>query len=469
MSIVRKTGAASPTARNPVDATPLRKRSGSLPSDDGTPVKIYRSQTDPASLEAGASSAPALPAVTVAPLRSARTRPVSAQVKALERYSLRAPDNLPGANAQGLRVYNNRNYVDIAPGEIVLVRETGTAGEYRASLVSESAALGPALFLDPRSRIWTLERPRPVTGPGKVIDIDIDGLIGEVRREHAEKNRVHTGSDDSFEYTAAQEGALVARGLKQFSPEQAAIIRSELKAVENIFAGASHAIGLKYRDADAVYESFFGTGHLSVAQRFADAVGRGLAVSREYQGVWGAEKLLGVDAPSNCAAWMYKRDFHGRLFINRKYMQRGTLSLSLGHEMLHTNRIDRFQAIGPNAADYFYLDGRLGRLLAWDSLAVYDLPERGVSEGIMRGGLTVDYLNAFSDDHDAFLFAVSDYLGIGDDLELQAAVDAFNASPPLRAQLAVNNADSLIFAAKALQVLHQHKSEYSWPDSLVED
>lgn len=465
MSIVRKPGTTSPTNRNPVNATPLRKRSGSSPSGDGTPVKIYRSDTDPANQEAGAH----FPAVTIAPLHSAQIRPVSAQVKTLERYSLRAPANLPAANAQGLRVYKNRKYVDIAPGEIVLVRETGTVGEYRASLVSESAALGPALFLDPRSKIWTLERPQPLTGPGKVIDIDIDELIGEVRREHAQKNRVHTGSDDSFEYTAAQEGALVARGLKQFSPEQVAIIRSELKAVENIFADASHAIGLKYRDADAVYESFFGTGHLNVAQRFSDSVARGLAVSREYQGVWGGEKFLGVDAHSNSAAWMYKSDFHGRLFINRKYMQRGTLSLSLGHEMLHTNRIDRFQAIGPNAADYFYLDGRLGRLLIWDSLAAYDVPERGVSEAIMRGGLTVDYLNAFSHDHDAFLFAVSDYLGIGDDLQLQAAVDAFNASPPLRAQLAVNNADSLICAAKALQVLHQNKSEYSWLDSLIED
>ncbi|MBC8998057.1 hypothetical protein IAI51_16135 [Pseudomonas sp. N40(2020)] len=390
-------------------------------------------------------------------------------IKTLERYSLRAPANLPAANAQGLRVFKNRNYVDIAPGEIVLVRETGIAGEYRAALVSESAALGPALFFDPRSKIWSLERPRPLPDPGKVIDIDIDQLIREVRTDYAEKNRVHTGNDDSFEYTAAQEGTLVARGLKQFSPEQAAIIRSELKAVESIFSDANHVIGLKYPDADAVYKSFFGADHRAVMPRFTDAVGRGLALSREYQGVWGGEKFIGVDADNNSAAWMYKRDFHGRLFINRNYMQPGLLSLSLGHEMLHTNRVDRFQAIGPNAADYFYLDSRLGRLLDGDSLAVYDVPERGVSEAIMRGGLTVDYLKSFSDDHDAFLFGVSDYLGIGDDLDLQAAVDLFNANPQMRAHLAVNNADSLICAAKSMQVLHQSKAQYAWLDSLIED
>lgn len=150
-------------------------------------------------------------------------------------------------------------------------------------------------------------------------------------------------------------------------------------------------------------------------------------------------------------------------------MQRGVLSVSLGHEMLHTNRIDRFQTIGPNAADYFYLDSRLGRLLDWDSLAVYDVPERGVSEAIMRGGLTVEYLNAFTNDHDNFLFGVSDYLGVGDDLALQAAVDLFNANPSLRAHLAVNNADSLVYAAKSMQTLHRSKIEYAWLDSLIED
>ncbi|WLH35908.1 hypothetical protein PSH79_01045 [Pseudomonas sp. FP2196] len=469
MGIVRKPGSTSSTLRHSTDTTPTRKRAGSTPSGDGAPVKIHRPDADLSGMEAVSPADPSPSVIMITPLHSAQVTPLHPTIKTLERYSLRAPANLPAANAQGLRVFKNRNYVDIAPGEIVLVRETGIAGEYRAALASESAALGPALFFDPRSKIWGLERPRPLPDPGTVIDIDRDQLIRDVRKDYAQKNRVHTGNDDSFEYTAAQEGTLVARGLKQFSPEQAAIIRSELKAVEGIFADAGHAIALKYRDADAVYESFFGAEHSSVTQRFADSVARGLVLSKEYQGSWGDEKFLGVDTDSNSAAWMYKRDFHGRLFINRKYMKRGVLSLSLGHEMLHTNRIDRFQAIGPNAADYFYLDGRLGRLLDCDSLTVYDDPERGVSEAIMRGGLTVDYLRSFSDEHDAFLIGVSDYLGIGDDLDLQAAVDLFNANPKLRAHLAANNADSLICAAKSMQTLHENKTEYAWLDSLIED
>lgn len=469
MRTVSKPGSTSPTNRNTLDATPTRKRSGHTPSGDGTPLKIFRPDNDP---EGGASVQPAepsSPAITTTALQSAQILPMQPMAGSLARYSLRAPANLPAANALGLRVFKNRNYVDIAPGEIVLVRETGIAGEYRAALVSELAALGPVLFYHPRSKTWMLERPQPLPEPGKVIDIDIDQLIRKVRKEHVQKHQVHTGNDDSFEYTAAQEGTLVARGLKQFPPEQAAIIRSELQAAENIFADAGHAIGQKYKDADAVYQSFFGVDHHAVTQQFADSVARGQALSREYQGVWGGEKFLGIDADGNSAAWMYKKDFHGRFFINRKYMQRGVLSVSLGHEMLHTNRIDRFQTIGPNAADYFYLDSRLGRLLDRDSLADYDVPERGVSEAIMRGGLTVEYLNAFTSDHDNFLFGVSDYLGLGDDLALQAAVDLFNANPSLRAHLAVNNADSLVCAAKSMQTLHQSKTEYAWLDSLIDD
>ena len=455
MSIVRKPGSTSPTRHNSTDVTPTRKRSSSTSFGDGIPEKIFHADKLPAGTDAVLPLDPTPSVVTTNVLPPAQISPLQPTAKTLEHYSLRAPANLPAANDQGLRVFKSRMYVDIAPGEIVLVRETGIVGEYRAALASESAALGPALFFDPRSKRWALERPQPLSGPVKVVDIEIDKLMHDVKKDYAQKNRVHTGNGDSFEYTAAQDGKLVARGLKQFPLEQAAIIRSELKAVEGIFSDASHAIDQKYPGADAVYQGFFGAEHLSVAQRFSDSFARGQALAREYQGVWGDEKILGVDAHNNSAAWMYKRDFHGRLFINRNYMQRGVLSLSLGHEMLHTNRVDRFQAVGPNAADYFYLDGRLGRLLAWEALNIYDVPERGISEAIMRGGLTVKYLKAFSEDHEAFLLGVSDYLGLGDDLQLQAAVDLFNADPSMRAQMAANNADSLIFAAKSLQTLHR--------------
>ena len=143
--------------------------------------------------------------------------------------------------------------------------------------------------------------------------------------------------------------------------------------------------------------------------------------------------------------------------------------MSLGHEMLHTNRIDRFKAVGPNAADFFYLDASMRSLLGAEPQTIYDVAERGVSEVIMRGGLTVDYLNAFSNQHDSFLFRISDYLGIGDDLDLKTAVKLFNANPLMRAQMAANNADSIIYAAKSMQVLHRAKTEYAWLDSLIHD
>ena len=87
----------------------------------------------------------------------------------------------------------------------------------------------------------------------------------------------------------------------------------------------------------------------------------------------------------------------------------------------------------------------------------------------MRGGLTVEYLNVFMNDHSEFLSGVSHYLGMRDIPDLQTAVDLFNANPQMRAHMAANNADSIICATKSMQELHRSKTEYAWLDSLIED
>lgn len=465
MGIVRNT-AASSSGRSPADPGPPRKRPGNGLPADGLAVKNFRQDVNQTEIEIARQPDTSTSAVTVAALQSAEILPIRPLLKTLDRYRLKAPASLPVANARGLRVIKGRSYVDIAPGEIVLVRQNTISGEYRASLTSELVASGPVLFFDSQSRTWT---PEPAADSATVMPDNTDQRIRDTSYDSSRNRRVNTGLDDWFERETALGTTLVARGLKQFPPEQAALIRAELRVTESVFADAARAIGLKYQDADALYECFFGADHQTVVQRFSDSVTRGLALSREYQGFWGEEKFLGVDADDNRGAWMYRNDFHGRFFLNHKYMKHGILSMSLGHEMLHTNRIDRFKTIGPGAVDFFYLNGSLRGCLKSGSHGVYDIAERGVSEVIMRGGLTVDYLNAFSDDHDALLFGISDYLGIGDDLELPEAVDLFNANPSLRAHLAANNADSIVYAAKSMQQLHRSKTDYAWLDSLIND
>ena len=54
-------------------------------------------------------------------------------------------------------------------------------------------------------------------------------------------------------------------------------------------------------------------------------------------------------------------------------------------------------------------------------------------------------------------------------LDLKTAVKLFNANPLMRAHMASNNADSIIYAAKSMQVLHRAKTEYAWLYSLIDD
>ena len=458
MSNVRKPSASS-SSRLPADVTVTGKKTGTGLPDHGSVVKRFRPDADQAVMAVVPPSDTPVSLITITSLPSTGFLPGRPEAGTLEHYRLRAPAGLPAANSAGLRVFKGRTYVDVAPGEIVQVQPGAAPGEYRAMLMSERMASGPSLFLDPQSGTWTSERPPSLATGGNVIDIDVDAVIREVRNGQAADGRVHTGRGDVFEHETLLNHSQVVRGLKQFPPEQAAIIRSELQVIESVFGDATLAMRLEYVGVEAVYESFFGSAHRNVASRFIDSVERGLALSREYQGVWGEEKIFGADTANTTAAWMYKTDFHGRLFLNRGFLQPEMLSMSLGHEMLHTSRIDRFKSVGPGAEDFFYLDDRRRNLLGLPPRALYDIPERSVSEVIMRGGLTVDYLNAFTDDHDSFLLGISAYLGIGVGLELRTAVDLFNLNALLRAHLAANNADSLVFAAKSLQVLHRSQLE----------
>lgn len=463
MGIARKPAIHSSSGSGPTVANSPRKRASGVSGDDSPANKNFRFGDD--QVQESATHQPETPpaTVTVSPIAPSEVMPVRSAVESLEHYRLKSPATLPAADAQGLRLIKGRQYVDIAPGEIVQVRQSATSGEYRATLVSELVASGPPLYFDAQSRMWKLEMARSAADEGNVIDIDIDELIRDARNDRIDKQRVHVGSDDAFELGTAFGTTLFARGLKEFTAEQAKLIRSELRQVEDIFYDAGQAIALKLQKADKVFESFFGSDHRAVTAQFADAVSRGLGLSREYQGVWGEAKFLGVNSNDNAAAWMYKRDFHGRLFLNRKFMQPGLLCMSLGHEMLHTNRIDRFKSIGPNAGDFFYVKNHLRDLLGSVSTDTYEVPERVVSEVIMRGGLTVEYMKAFGDDHDSFLFYISDYLGLGDDLDLHSAVELFNVNPQMRAQMAVNNADSLVFAAKSLQALYRSATGHERP------
>ncbi|WP_224790621.1 hypothetical protein [Pseudomonas fluorescens] len=387
----------------------------------------------------------------------------------MKNYRFSPPAKLPPADDQGIRTYKERQFVDLAIGGVVQVRRDSVTGVYRAILASELGASGPALFFDRGTMTWLLAAPLPSSGVSHVIDIDVDEIIHNVRNGQDSDGLIDEGQNDRFERNLSPGSTIVARGLRQFSPEQAALMHSELKAVERIFFDANNAVGLNYREAEGVFESYFGGSHEVAIDRFSDSLLRGQALSKEYQGLWGVDKFMGVDSGGSCKAWIYTLDFHGRIFISLKHMRDGTLDIMLGHEMLHANRINRFTSVGPGAVDFFYLDVSMQHTLG-RPIPAYDIPERGLSHIIMQGGLTAEYLSAFTSNHHRFIHGVSEYLGIPADFDLQTAVNLFNANPGLRAQMASRNADSIIWAAKSMQQLHQSSiAEYQWLDSLIDD
>lgn len=456
MVIGRKPHVTPSHAHFAPDAMQPRTRSGDSVSIDVPTIKVERTalalEKDPAmpvSADAG---------VTITGLPLAENTSIRSVVMALENYRLRLPSSLPAADAQGIRRFKGREFVDIAPGEIVQVRQDVATGEYRATLPSEQSASGPRLVLDQRTMIWTTEPLSILADIGDAMstrsDPELIGLKPSIDWDATAAQRsLYEGLDDRFERQASRTVTIVARGLSQFEPRHAAILRAELIATHQIFSDAGNGLAANYVEAGGIFQGFFGIHHEFIRVKLAACLSRGEALSKEYQGPWGMDKFVGVEFDQDRRAWVYQFDFHGRLFISLNHLQTGDFAAVLGHEMLHTNRVNRFKSVGPGALDFFYLDARMGKALG-RPVPVYDLAERGVSEVIMQGGMTVAYLEGFTSDHSRFTAGVREALGLSGKLEVQTAVDLFNAYPAVRTSLASNNADSIIYAATSLQALH---------------
>jgi len=436
----RKTTVTSPPPRSATDTTFNRLRPGRTHSINEPAVKVSR-VTQPV-----ADSQPGLPIfsdhITTSPLPLVESASIQSVLPSLNNYRLSLPAQLPAADAKGIRHFKGRQFVDIAPGEVVQIRQDATTGEYRATLSSEGVASGPALVLDRRTMIW------------KPVHASILSDISNVMNTRTDApGKFYEGRDDRFEQRVSESVTIVARGLGQFSPQHSAILRSELGRAQGMFSDAKDCIGANYVETTEVLQGYFGQHYELVRERLADCLSRGEALSREYQGPWGQDKFVGVEFDPDRRARMFTLDFHGRFFISQNLIEPGGFAAVLGHEMMHTNRINRFKSVGPGAVDFFYLDVLMGKALD-RPVPAYDIAERGVSEVIMQGGLTVAYLNGFTSDHDSFIAGVAQALGVSDALDVQSAVELFNAHPTVRTQMASNNADSIVYAAKSLQQLH---------------
>lgn len=471
MVTVRKPGTHSTPGRTVAQAQPPRLRPAATAAEGGPPAKVPHLVADESALIATA-------AVHSNHLISGSHRldplkPSSSDVLSMERYLLNGLPASAAVDSEGYRTYKGRYFVNLEQGGVVLVRKIAGTATCRAHLATELAP-GPVLMLDPATLTWkpaplmaladignglTMSAPDAAITPSQrpLAAMDRQAEAGH-DRQNAENHApiaVDEGLNDRFETTMAAGEVVIARGLKQFPADQAALVRAELQAVERIYADAQAALRANYSDIDTLLASYFGSAHAAVKSRFIDALTRGQALAAEYQGTWGESKIIGVQSNNKShQGWVNLDDFHGRVFINLTHLEKDRLSILLGHEFLHTARISRFKSVGPSTRDFFYLNDKAQRSLK-RSLPVYDSSWRGVSEVIMQGGLTLDYLKAFGMTYTNFIAGVREHSGVAGINDIETALILFNASPAVRAQMAARNADSIICAADDLQRLHR--------------
>jgi len=273
--------------------------------------------------------------------------------------------------------------------------------------------------------------------------------------------RYYPDENDQIEEEIIPNGSvIVARGLHQFSSAQSTYIRSETLEAMNFFSGAQNSVHSGYMENTDILQSYFSSGYSSVMSKVLGSMRRGEGLAREYHGPRGRGKFLGFSGVSeNINARVHPADFYGRVAINVNPVGDVSLGAVLGHEFLHLNRVSGMVTVGPNAVDHFYLNHHAQWALG-QPIRQYEVPQQGVSEVIMRGELTAQYLKVFTSDHRDFIFAVGEYVskmhpGIEFKGGLEDAVSFFNVSQDLRMRMASENSDSITFAAISLHRLNQ--------------
>jgi alkanesulfonate monooxygenase SsuD/methylene tetrahydromethanopterin reductase-like flavin-dependent oxidoreductase (luciferase family) len=170
--------------------------------------------------------------------------------------------------------------------------------------------------------------------------------------------------------------------------------------------------------------------------------------------------MVGVDVPpGGDDAYIFKQDFYGRIFINISRIPESNFKTTLAHELTHLRRVNRFATtVGANAYDNFYLWESEMSTLTGNAENRYAVKEEGVSNVIMNGGLTINYMEPHWG-FDEFLRRVSS-LNEGPDFQgVDQALQVFNTQPRVSARMAAENADSLAFAALSLQRQYRFRQQ----------
>ncbi|MDH0749714.1 RHS repeat protein [Pseudomonas sp. GD03842] len=270
--------------------------------------------------------------------------------------------------------------------------------------------------------------------------------------------RVYEGLNDKYEQTEAVIGNVIHwRGLSQFPTTVDDKVRNSFAEVNQMFVNAQTMLSNHPRESQPILENYFGAEwpEVFVAVKHTFAAISDLAL--KYASDWGMDKAVGI-VPKNPdeSAHVYQRDPHGRIFINVRQIPRSDLALFLGHELSHLIKINRYGVSEPSGSlDHFYLwetgvatmKDKQGNSIA--------LKQQGVSDHIVSGGLTIGYLYQHRSFYGQFFKRVEVLNGGAPLRGVGGALEAFNKYPIIAARMAVENADSLTYAALSLHLEYQ--------------
>lgn len=160
---------------------------------------------------------------------SSATSAIASAQHPLIAYRVPATGKLTEANADGLRTFRNRLYVEVADVGIVQVGKDPETGLYRAKLPNELTATGPVLIRDPVGTLWRLQtEPERVTDPRYAYQRVIEGEQPYAWDEQTLINRL--GSQ--------------AQGLEAAGADILAVSRADIHAVRRMYANHERIIPL---------------------------------------------------------------------------------------------------------------------------------------------------------------------------------------------------------------------------------
>ncbi|WP_409315619.1 leucine-rich repeat domain-containing protein [Pseudomonas sp. KCJK9016] len=97
----------------------------------------------------------------------------------LSDFWINATVPLPGADEQGIRIFKQRRYIELADGHFVQIARDPASGDWRAALPREIAPSGPVLVRDERSRYWQPKDNSRVRKGTGADDAEVESLAFE--------------------------------------------------------------------------------------------------------------------------------------------------------------------------------------------------------------------------------------------------------------------------------------------------